>query len=159
MSYRTYINEKQVFGNHECYKEWIDFLKKQGIDVNEENEYDGYITDFMGALQVIEDIVLNMEKQRMQKNSEIKSEKCKYSSLFDWSHIPTKLENEDKNDKFHTSLFDELFDIVETGYAFLPFAFFLACKDKLEKAKPYSVNGYFHCYKLKDGEKIHVYGR
>ena len=37
MSYRTYINDTQIFGNHECYEEWIDFIKSQGIDANEDS--------------------------------------------------------------------------------------------------------------------------
>ena len=36
MSYRTYVNDVQVFGNDEYYSEWIEFIKAQGIDVNEE---------------------------------------------------------------------------------------------------------------------------
>ena len=40
MSYRTYVNDVQVFGNDEYYSEWIEFIKAQGIDVNEEGYVD-----------------------------------------------------------------------------------------------------------------------
>jgi hypothetical protein len=56
MSYRTYVNGFQIFGNNDCYQEWIDFIKSQGITVDEENNYKGDIRDFMGALVCIENI-------------------------------------------------------------------------------------------------------
>lgn len=40
MSYRTYVNDVQVFGNDEYYSELIEFIKAQGIDVNEEGYVD-----------------------------------------------------------------------------------------------------------------------
>ena len=43
MSYRTYVNDVQVFGNNEYYPEWIEFIKTQGIDVNENGNYENFI--------------------------------------------------------------------------------------------------------------------
>ena len=34
MSYRTYIEDKQIFGNNECYKDWIVFIKYKNIEVD-----------------------------------------------------------------------------------------------------------------------------
>ena len=33
MSYRTYINKTQVFGNSECYPEWIKYIESKGITI------------------------------------------------------------------------------------------------------------------------------
>ena len=66
MSYRTYIEDTQVFGNHEHYPEWIEFIKSQGITVSDDGEYDGYITDIMGMISVAEKIVMNMERGRRE---------------------------------------------------------------------------------------------
>ena len=35
MSYRTYVNDTQIFGNNECYPEWINYIKSKGIEVGE----------------------------------------------------------------------------------------------------------------------------
>ena len=35
MSYRTYIEDTQIFGNNECYKDWIEFIKSKNIEVDE----------------------------------------------------------------------------------------------------------------------------
>ena len=36
MSYRTRINNIQIFGNDECYPEWMDFLKSKDIEIDED---------------------------------------------------------------------------------------------------------------------------
>lgn len=156
MSYRTYINGTQIFGNHERYPEWIEFIKSQGIEVNENGEYKGVITDFMGALAVVEQITLRLEKERTLARERGLTYRTK--SIFDWSHVPVDIEHEDKEDKFHTSLFDKLTDIINNGYAFLPIALYRACEDKLESVTPFTVNGHYDCYKVKDGEAIEVQG-
>lgn len=57
MSYRTYINNTQVFGNTECYPEWIKYVESKGITVGEEGNYKGELDDFMEALDVVESIL------------------------------------------------------------------------------------------------------
>ena len=174
MSYRTYVNEHQIFGNHERYPEWLEFIQSQGIEIGEDDVYEGEITDFMGALAVIENITLRIEKEKRERNAKFEKElseknlseeekqvarNAKYGvkSIFDWRNTYEKIENEDKGDRFHTSLFDELNSIINNGYAFMPIAFYKACEDKLERCKPFSVNGHFDCYKVKDGETIRVH--
>ena len=39
MSYRTYVNDTQIFGNHEHYPEWINYIKSKGIEVGENDSY------------------------------------------------------------------------------------------------------------------------
>jgi hypothetical protein len=36
MSYRTEVEGFQIFGNNEYYKEWIEFISSEGIEVDEE---------------------------------------------------------------------------------------------------------------------------
>lgn len=36
MSYRTYVNNEQVFGNNEYYQEWEEFITSKGIETDEE---------------------------------------------------------------------------------------------------------------------------
>lgn len=167
MSYRTYVNGHQIFGNHERYPEWLEFIQAQGIEINENDDYVGEITDFMGALAVIETITLRLEKERREKrvafetalNEKNLTEEEKQiarnatygiKSIFDWSNTYDKIENEDQGDRFHTSLFDELNSIINNGYAFMPISFYKACKDKLERTEPFSTKGYFDCYVAKE---------
>lgn len=159
MSYRTYINGVQIFGNNETYPEWIDFISSQNIEIDERSIYKGTITDFMGALVVMEKITLRLSKQRsdmIEKNGTLNG---RFRELFDWSNIPLKLEEEDKEDKYRESLFDKLVNLVNDSYAFLPYSFYLACEDMLEKDKTFSTDGHFRCYKLKEGKTIEVEAR
>ena len=156
MSYRTYINGKQIFGNNEGYKEWFDFILTQGIEIDAEGNYEGTIKDFMGALETIEKITLRLTKERSELNKMHKNSPRTYREIFDFTNIPNKLETQEKDDKFRISLFDELFDVVNNGYAFMPYQFFLACEDLLEPEKMFSTEGHMNCYKIKAGETIHV---
>ena len=36
ISYKTFVEDTQIFGNGEGYKLWFDFLKAEGIEVSEE---------------------------------------------------------------------------------------------------------------------------
>ena len=46
MSYRTTIEDFQIFGNNETYPEWLEFIKSQGITIDEEGNYSGEIHDY-----------------------------------------------------------------------------------------------------------------
>lgn len=149
MSYRTYVNNIQIFGNNEWFEGWIEFIKNQGIEVDEEGCYEGYITNFMEALIVIEKETMKLV---MERKSLINGK-----SLFDWSNIENQLLNNPKFDNnCNTSLFDELLTITKNGYAFMPYAFYFACKELLEPDNPFSTPNHLHCYKLRDGCRIHV---
>ena len=76
MSYRTYINDIQVFGNNEYYPEWIEYLEKQGIEIGVDGDYEGEITNFMEALDVVESIVVRLESERREKLKQF-NEDCK----------------------------------------------------------------------------------
>ena len=163
MSYRTYINNKQVFGNNEYYPEWIAFIKSQGIEVSEEGHYEGTVTDFMGMLKTIEAITMHLYRER--DNYYIQSLKRNnypeaLHGLFDFSEIPeTIIAQEEDNqtpDKYDTSLFDKLQETIKSGYAFLPYQLYEACRDKLEPDNLFSTPGHMNCYKIKSGEVIVV---
>ena len=153
MSYRTYVNNTQIFGNHELYSEWIEFVKSQGIEVDDDGCYEGEITDFMAALQVIEQITIRLitERESRKEKSQIP-----LKSFFDFSGIYEDTINQDPDDKWGNSLLDRLFDVVENGYLFLPYTFFNACEEKLERDHILSTNQHFNCFKLKEGETIKV---
>lgn len=166
MSYRTYIEDVQVFGNNECYPEWLEFIKSQGIEIDDEQCYEGEIHDFMGAMIAIEKIVMRLNKEREELrdkwNKDNRSRKLK--SLFDFTCVPESIEHEDRFYEEHkemdaalrTSLFDALLEAVEHSYAFMPYSFYEACKEKLVQNESFSTPGHFTCYVLKDGNTIHV---
>lgn len=180
MSYRTYVNGTQIFGNNESYQEWIDFIRSEGIEVDEEYNYKGEIKNFMEALLTIEKISMNIERKRYEQKKELVDKLLKngmsneeinnkignndffgFSSIFDLSSIYNKVvnSNQNKDDNFGYSLFDELDSIIENGYMFLPYSFYLACKDKLESSESFLIKKHFKCYRVKFGETIEVEGR
>ena len=134
MAYRTRVNDREVFGNNECYVDWIDFIKSKGIVVDEDGNYEGDIDDVMGMFAVVDKITRKLI-------AECHEEVVKGVRTFD--------------DKPKRELTD-----VENYYCFLPYQFYLAVKDKIERIggayKKDGVDWLFCTYKLKDGEKIHV---
>jgi hypothetical protein len=127
----------------------------------------------MQALIVVENITMRLEKERREKRDKLEKEmaekgltdeeknimrRCVYGikSIFDWSNTFDKLEQQNKEDRFNMSLFDNLTEMLNSGYVFLPYQFFKACEDKLEHDKCFSTNGHFECYKLEEGETITV---
>jgi hypothetical protein len=153
MSYRTCVNGEQIFGNGEYYPEWIEFIKSQGIEVDEDGCYEGDITDFMGALVIIENIVLRLNKEREEdKKKRDGKTRMSIESLFDFSNIPQKI----ADPRYETSLLDELHQLIENSYAFMPYVFYQACEEQLVRDHIYTTHNHFFCYKLKDEEKIHV---
>lgn len=159
MLYKTYVNDVQIFGDGVCYPEWIAFIKSQGIAVEEENCYDGDITDFMAAVEVIESILKRLHKEREDHRKQIRGtdKKC----LFDLSYIPRKLEAQGENGKgkprYYLSMLDLLMQATENAYCFLPYTFYMACSGSLEPDAPFARPGHLKCWKLKDGMKIHVW--
>lgn len=166
LSYRTYIEGVQIFGNNEFYPEWVEYLQSQGIEIDEDCCYNGEITDFMGALEVIENITLRLETEHRsihvakysEENFVTNKDGKRYYSLFDLSDIYDKTISEKEKDSTHKlSLIGRLKDIEKMGYMFMPLTFFNLCKNKLVRAeKP--INGYLYSYILKDGETIKVSG-
>lgn len=174
MSFRTTINEVQIFGNNETFTEWLDYLNTKGIKINEEGCYEGEINDFMEMLTVIENITMNMEKHRQEEiialMEQEKKEPNEYlrnilhnpmsehykRSIFDLREIYQDTKEEiDNHDEYGMSLFDRLDQIVKDGYMFMPYAAFKACETDLEPTKE-KIASHFKCYKLKPGKTIKV---
>lgn len=157
MSYRTYVNNRQIFGNDECYPEWIKFIESQGIQVDEDGRYEGELTDFMAAMEAIENIVLDIEagiQKDLSSMTPRAREATRLHSLFDLGHIKKAL-NEVKNEAdYWPHLFDELYDTIECGYLFMPVVFYDACRDDLELDVRHPNR--FRAYKLKPGKTIHI---
>ena len=162
MSYRVYVNNFQIFGNNEGYTKWDDFIKSQGIEIKD-GCYDGYITDVMGAIKVLEEIVMDEEAKQQKrinkydfsKHDEEINRRFGPSSLFDLTNIPYKINNH-PDDYF---LLDELIQIKENGYMFLPLTFLNACNDMIEKSHHDDDSYRYYNFKIKEGCKIHVYAR
>ena len=155
MSYRTYINGTQIFGNNESYQEWIDFIKSKGIEVGEEGQYDGYITDLQGMFNVIDKITQNLINKRHEEV--LKGEK-------DWEGKPYR-ELTDLSESMwladNTALLMYNMQMINHAYCFMPYQAYKAVENIIEISdKPYiSEDGrewYCCTYKLKEGKMIHV---
>lgn len=156
MSYRTRVNEVQIFGNNDCYQEWIDFLKSEGIKIDEDYCYDGYITNLQGMFNVIDTITRGLINDRHNQvvMGELTWEGKPYKELTDLSES-IWLGNE-------TPLLMYNMQMIESAYCFLPYQVFKAVENIIEKSDiPYvSKDGkkwYCCSYKLKADKKIHVY--
>ena len=161
MSYRTKINNVQIFGNNEYYPEWIEFIKSQGIAVGEDGDYDGEIVDVMNALKVIENIVLRIEKEYREDGISpydthriVSQDGSSYTSLFDFSQVYDKILQEDKTSR---PLTDQLLEIQKNSYMFMPLAFLNACGDCVKEDWSSITDGRLYNYSLVDGKKIHVH--
>ena len=185
MSYRTEINGFQIFGNGESYPEWLDFIAKQNIEIDNEDCYKGEIHDFMGMLETLETIVLNIEQKRQNEIQQLKereqiaikenkdiayfqatlhdpTSRHYKRSMFDLRNIyidtindKSKINN-NTEDSFRNSLFDRTIDFIENGYIFMPYQAFMACQDVIERCDHFSTPNHFYCYKIKDGKSITV---
>ena len=174
MSYRTYVNDVQILGNNECYEEWINFIKSQGIEVSEDKEYKGEIIDIMGAIITLENIIIRLENERMKKHDELVElikknpdttfeEKMKYlqeldiNSLFYFKDTRDMIWSNLKCDSdYKMSVTDYMTELIDNGYVFMTCTFLNACKDKIERDKTFSTKGHYRCWKIKAGEHIYV---
>lgn len=126
MSYRTYINNTQVFGNNECYPEWITYMESKGITVGVDGDYDGEIDDFMEALDVIEAIVIRLETERRERKKN--GEEFFSQSIFNLGNIYDDVVEHPAEE----SLLDKEFYYLKNGYMFMPYAFYKACENIIE---------------------------
>jgi hypothetical protein len=155
MSYRTYINGTQIFGNNESYPEWLYFIKSKGIEVNEDCIYDGYIDDLQGMFNVIDTITRGLINDRHEEV--LKGEK-------DWEGKPyTELTDLSKSMWLagNVPLLKYNMEMINHAYCFLPYQAYKAVENIIERSdKPYvSEDGrewYCCTYKLKPGMMIHV---
>lgn len=144
MSYRTCVNGHQLFGNNEYYPEWLDFIRTQGAVIGEDKSYRCHIKDFDRAVLACESIVMRLTRERTEQNTELLrhieqvlleqpddkaavARKRRYSKhMFDFSGLEEQAASQE------TALFDGLYDAVFEGFAFLPLALYLYCRDQLQ---------------------------
>lgn len=155
MSYRTYINHTQIFGNNESYPEWIDFLKSKGIEIDEDGIYDAYIDDLQGMFNVIDTITRKLINDRHEQviKGEVNWDGKLYTELTDLSESMWLSDN--------TPLLMYNMQMINHAYCFLPYQAYRAVEDIIERSDtPYiSEDGrewYCCTYKLKPGMMIHV---
>lgn len=153
MSYRTYVNDTQIFGNHEHYPEWINYIKSKGIEVGENDSYTGELDDFMEALDVVESIVMRLEAERRENKKSGLSFHTK--SIFDLGEIYDAVAACPDDE----SLLDKEIEYIKNAYMFMPYAFLKACEDIVEYTGLSFEGRHTRIYKLKDGCKIKVEAR
>ena len=154
MSYRTSVNDTQIFGNNDYYIEWENFIKSQGIEIDDDGLYEGEITDVMGMFDVIDKITKRLIEERHFQvvNGETDYEGKPLTELTDLSNSMWL--------KGNTPIF--MFDrrMVENAYCFLPYQVYLAVEDVIERTpevyKKDDIEWFCCTYKLKDGAKIIV---
>ena len=150
MSYRTYVNDTQIFGNNVIYPKWIDFVEKNNIHVSEEGSYEGHLTDFMDALVVIEDIVNDLIDERQKRIDAGLRE----TQLYDAKEVyQDYLASKDESLRF--GLLGLQKEFLQNAYFYMPYSFYMACRDSLEPAQS-PVAGRLDTYVLKPGKRIYV---
>ena len=127
MSYRTKVNGVQIFGNNEYYKEWTDFLKSKGIEIDEDGCYDGEIDDIMGMFEVIDKITkMIIEKRHKEVEKGLKD--FKNEPLREMTDLSKSMWLDNKTPIL---MFNR--EMIENAYCFLPYQVYLAVQDKIEK--------------------------
>lgn len=142
MSYRTYINDQQIFGNNECYSKWIEYIKSKGIEVDEDGCYDGYLDNFLEVSDIIEQIVFDIEDSFRERQK----------SIFDLSFMYDNV----KNNLDTNSLLEEQILFFDAAYLTIPYNFYLACKKDLVFGDR-EIPKHFISWELKNGCRIHVH--
>lgn len=134
MSYRTYINNIQIFGNDEYIEEWFKALKSQGCRFDEYSRYKFEVKEFMPLLEAVENYVKRIDKERLESGRE---------SLFDLSYF--------KNNNL--KLTDNLISFIQDSYLTAPYQLIEACREHLDWS--YVGERLFN-YKIKKGHRIIV---
>lgn len=154
MSYRTNVNGHQIFGNNEYYTDWINFLKSEGIEVDEDDGlYDGYTDNLQGMFDTIDVITKRLIDDRHKKvvAGELNCDGKPYRELTDLSDPIWR------DDEISVLMFN--IQMIEHAYCFLPYQLFKAVEDIIEKCKYDDLGAVVlghRYYRLKDGKRIHV---
>lgn len=168
MSYRVSLDNFQIFGNGESYDEWDEFIKSQGIAIDEEGCYDGEITDVMGIFVTIDKIIRRLQKEFHERVAKQDPEEVKrYREAGKTRFIHHEMTD------FSDSMFlapdtpwlEFNLEMINGSYCFLPYQVLQAIKPKIEKVhydshKDYKINGvdWWYCYyQIKPGMTIHVH--
>ena len=154
MSYRTSIDGVQIFGNNDYFPEWADFIKANGIEIDEDGCYFGYLYDVKGLFEVIDSIT---RKLIAEQHENVEKGLKNYVTGEPYREMTDLSDSMWFNEKTPLLMFN--MRMVNDTYLFLPYQVYLILKDKIEHTDSYESNGieWFLCaYKLKEGEKIEV---
>lgn len=155
MSYRVSVENTQIFGNNESYDLWDEFVKSQGIEIDEDGCYDGEITDIQGMFAVIDKITRKIINDRHEEilRGETNYEGEPLKEITDLSGSMWLKDN------YPLLMFNQ--QMIENAYCFLPYQVYKAVENKIERTKQiYTKDGvdWICCtYKVKDGETINVH--
>lgn len=150
MSYRISVNGTQLFGNNENYPEWDAYVRSQGIEPDTDGAYDGDLKDFHAGVLALEACVKRLMAER---KADAHADR-KFGSYFDFSEYERWI-----GENIQT-VFDVCWEIASMGYAFMPFAFWMACRDMVEPMDPETEpDGALRVrkYRFKEGCTAHVH--
>ena len=151
MAYRTYVGttgkeEIQILGNNECYEPFIEELKKQGVEVDEDNCYgiefnEEYemkhthtsIKEIQPFIDILEDYIWMIDEETRQYNEDIFNLRPNEKTII-------------KDFTFRMR------ELKESGYIFVTANLVDYLKDNLEMKYDREKNKYIH--KIKEGKEV-----
>lgn len=154
MAYRIQVNGVQIFGNNKAPKAFLDFLREQGVDIDEdccfEHTFEVGTLDIMKAVDAIEQAVKDIDEERKERlsNSSLRTVSgMPVKSLWDFSDQEEYLKTAEEGD-LGVNITDLAFEIYTTNYIFIPVKFIKtllhdAC---IKTVEPYTDGKHLHCY-------------
>ena len=154
MSYRTFIDGTQIFGNNDFFEEWKEFIRSEGIEIDEDGCYEGEISNIMDMFDTIDKITRMLIKERHEDVLKGKTD-FKGNPLKELTDLSGSIYLKDDVPLLMFGI-----EMVENAYCFLPYQVYTIVKTKIERVtgsyKKDGVDWQFYVYKLKEGEKIKV---
>lgn len=140
MSYRIYVNHKQVLGNNECPKVLTDELKKQGCKFDEDWCFENFeIKDLQGIIEALEKYIYEMEDWTKKHYDG--------DSIADFSK---------SLDEWKTNFTYRLTYSIDCGYLFVTYNFLQYIKGDYEE--DYNFEKKRMIYKIKEGHHAYMSG-
>jgi hypothetical protein len=156
MSYRLTINDVQIFGNNEAAPELIDFLKSNGVAINEDLCFDHTFEpgqlDFMALINCIEAYYTRIRTEEIERATQLYT-KPKSMFCFDGYEMLMDCDGDLK---------EPLTDIVMRMVSWEPLFGVARCivpllyANVIEQTEPYADKKHLHCYKQRGA--IHIRG-
>ena len=160
MAYRIQVNGVQIFGNNEAPKAFLDFLREQGVKIDEdcrfEHSFDVGTLDIMKAVDAIEQVVKDIDeehKKGFRTNDLGTVNNMPARSLWDFSDQERYLHSEEEPGETITDL---AFEVYTAGYVFMSVRFIeiLLHDVCIVPVEPYTDGKHLHCYRQTDNIEI-----
>ena len=154
MAYRIQVNGVQIFGNDEIPKAFLDFLREQGVEIDEDccfkHTFEIGKLDVMKAVDAIEQAVKDIDEKFKEKlsNSSLRTVSgMTAKSLWDFSDQEEYLKSAEEGD-LGVNITDFAFEVYTTGYIFIPVKFIktLLHDGCIKTIEPYTDGKHLHCY-------------